>query len=196
MKLLQPNVWLEQAKSDEKASAAKQLNECHRRYFMQQAYEKSVKALGLAILTRNQKSDKPFASVLGDYFLNHHTPLTVLSESVTDDAKNDIKKRYPKKHEKLIKQLTTFRIQLKRRMLDKVDAKVEGIWKKIDATRPSKNSSKVSYRYPFLDGAIEIAPCAYNKWDAYQGSRTDVENAIKELFMRAGNAVKIAERAC
>jgi hypothetical protein len=180
--------------TDRKGAAAKGLSKCHTRYLLQQAYEKGLKALGIAMLSPKLLADKQFTSVLGDYFLHHHTPMTVLSESGDEDTVAELKRAFPKDWERLLKQLKTFRIELKRRLLDDSDDSLRRAWEKVDATRPSKDPTIVSYRYPFFDGDEQVAPASWQDWDDYQGPEATVGGAVDELLKRAGHAVTIAQR--
>jgi methylphosphotriester-DNA--protein-cysteine methyltransferase len=192
VKLLSPELWLKQARADEKASRAAGLTECHRRYLLQQAYEKGVKALALALLTTKQAKDKQFASALGECFLHHHTPVTVFSNK--DDAawEEELRAAYKGNWEKLLRELKTFRRALATEMGRESDNHIVDAWQKIDGTRPSKVIEAVSYRYPFIQPAYPdgIAPSEWNGWAAYQGEADHVRNAIATLLERAGQQVK------
>jgi hypothetical protein len=192
MKLLAPALWLEQARADRTAATTKGLKACHSRYLFQQAYEKSIKAFGIAILTKKQLNDRQFTSVLGDYFLHHHTPMTVLAASDDADITDALKRGYANTWSHLLKQLQTFRHELKRQLLDGVDDRMKRVWEKIDAKRPSKDPSIVSYRYPFFDPSKNkdpVAPASWWGWDAYQGTESLVHEAVNLLIQRAAYAV-------
>jgi hypothetical protein len=182
MKLLSPKLWFQQARADRDASKAAKISDCHKRYLLQQAYEKAIKALGLACMNEHQAKDKKIASALGDYFLHHHTPMTVFSSDDDAERLGEIQAAYPKFGENVHRQLKTIRMQIVTILRDGTDAKVVKIWEKIDATRPTKSIDSVSYRYPFVDpqNQLGIAPCAWTGWDAYQGPEQDVRDAVDE----------------
>ncbi|HEX7601229.1 MAG TPA: hypothetical protein VF316_06470 [Polyangiaceae bacterium] len=194
MKLLSPELWLRQAKADEAASRATgALAECHRRYFLQQAYEKAVKALALACLTRKQSKDKQLSSALGEHFLHHHTPWTVFSTK--DDAAwaDELRLAYGAHGPTLLRELKLLRQQVAVRMQDRADGRVVDAWKQIDGTRPRKAVDAVSYRYPFVDDAHVdgVAPKDWNGWSEYQGKEDVVRDAVAQLLRRAGDQVRI-----
>jgi methylphosphotriester-DNA--protein-cysteine methyltransferase len=192
VKLLSPELWLKQARADEKASRTAGLAECHRRYLLQQAYEKGVKALALACLTTKQAKDKQFASALGECFLHHHTPVTVFSNK--DDAawEEELRASYKGNWEKLLRELKTVRRTLATALGRESDKRIVDAWQKIDGTRPSKVIDAVSYRYPFIQDAYPdgVAPSEWNGWAAYQGEADHVRNAVVTLLERAGQQVK------
>jgi hypothetical protein len=198
MKLLSPDLWLQQAKADEAASRAKgALAECHRRYLLQQAYEKAVKALALACLTKKQRTNKRFASALGDCFLHHHTPWTVFSTMDDAEWKVSLLTAYDKDWAHLLKDLKALRNHVAARLQQGADAATVTAWKRIDATRPSKAADAVSYRYPFVDAKTDpegVAPSNWKGWTAYQGDEKSVREAVAELFRRAGVQIGIWKR--
>jgi hypothetical protein len=68
--------WLRQARADLDAcvKGREVLAECHRRYLLQQACEKGVKALGLVLWDERTADVATFAR----FFLHRHDPLTRL----------------------------------------------------------------------------------------------------------------------
>jgi hypothetical protein len=197
MKLLSPKLWLQQARADRDASRATKIGDCHKRYLLQQAYEKAIKALGLACMNEHQAKDKRIASALGDYFLHHHTPMTVFSSDDDAERLRELLADYPGFGATVHRQLKTIRTRILTILGDRTDAKIVKVWEKIDATRPTKSIDSVSYRYPFVDppkSSLGIAPCAWAGWDAYQGPEQDVRDAIDELIRRAGMQVGIWEK--
>ena len=196
MKLLAPELWLRQAKADAAASRVKgQLAECHRRYLLQQAYEKGVKALALACLTKKQGNKKQFASALGDCFLHHHTPFTVFSTKVDAEWAEELRQAYGRDWETLLKGLKVLRTEVAKRRQNGADAKTIAAWKKIDGTRPIKAVNAVSYRYPFVDPAQKfpegVSPADWSDWNSYQGVDVVARGAVAELLERAGRQVAI-----
>lgn len=192
MKLLSPELWLKQARADEKASRADGLDECHRRYLLQQAYEKGVKALALACLTSKQAKDKQFVSALGQCFLHHHTPVTVFSNKDDRAWEEELREAYSGSWEKLLRELKTVRNQLATLMGRESDTKTVHTWHKIDGTRPSKAVNAVSYRYPFTQVAYRdgVTSSDWDGWAAYQGEADQVRNSVNTLLDRAGQQVK------
>jgi len=70
--------WLRQADADLKAGQSRSNDalECHRRYWLQQACEKGIKALGI-ILWKGNLDDTDFRKE----FLHRHSPLKSLLDS-------------------------------------------------------------------------------------------------------------------
>lgn len=196
MKLLSPKLWLQQAKADRDASKATKIADCHKRYLLQQAYEKGIKALGLACMNEHQEKNKKITSALGDYFLHHHTPMTVFSSE--DDAERlaELQRDYPGFGETVHRQLKIIRTRIVTILRDGTNQKVVKTWEQIDATRPTKSLDSVSYRYPFVDAqSIDgIAPCAWTGWDGYQGQEQEVRDAVDELLKRSGMQVAVWEK--
>jgi hypothetical protein len=197
VKLLSPELWLQQAKADEAASRAKgPLAECHRRYLLQQAYEKAVKAFALACLAPKQRAKKQFASALGDCFLHHHTPMTVFATKDDADWADELRSAYGSSGAELVKELKALRNQVATRMKDGADTKTVEAWERIDGTRPTKAVDAVSYRYPFIDPAHPegVAPKDWRGWDSYQGSEDAVREAIADLLKRAGKQIAVWQK--
>jgi hypothetical protein len=160
--LQQAKVWLKQAKADLLAAlGAPAKPECHRRYWLQQAYEKALKSLAL-IMYSGQPSDPEFLT----HFLNH-SPLEALEQA------NKLSKRM----HSLARQVQRF-INLRREA-----ARL----RKIDATRPSNKDDQVSYRYPFRVGSELIAPADYDDWDSYQGEWLGVTSAVSNFIVAVSN---------
>jgi hypothetical protein len=150
----QVRTWIEQAEADLAASRAKAdgIRECHRRYWLQQSYEKSIKAYALMRWTGSAAQEREFAHL----FLLQHSPLKTVS-----DANAPLSKE----------------LHLLRR---EVLAFVHGLDNdkfllQIDATTPRNDPAEVSYRYPFISDGDYVPPAAYEAWDTYQGN---VEGAL------------------
>jgi hypothetical protein len=159
--------WMRQARADWEVGRATSGSECHRRYWLQQACEKGIKALGI-LLWKGQAADE---SRFRQYFLHQHSPLKELADNAAVDPK------FPKSLHLLVRQLET--------ELGKIDG--EDLLRKVDGIKQQRDASEVSYRYPFVDAAgTEIAPVDWktSDWDLYQGNFAGVVAAI-DRFLRA-----------
>ena len=137
--------------------------ECHRRYWLQQACEKGIKALGL-ILWRGPASDE---GVFRASFLHKHSPLKQLKSDPL----------LPKSLRLLLRALET--------ELERLDG--AGLLLKVDATTPRTDPTEVSYRYPFVDATgRDVAPVDWTSadWDAYQGNIAGLVASV-DRFLRA-----------
>src|SRR5258708_32602576 len=70
--------WLRQARADLSAGQMHGVASCHRRYWLQQACEKGVKALGLILWRGHATEEGQFRH----YFLGRHSPLKYLATEV------------------------------------------------------------------------------------------------------------------
>lgn len=160
--------WLRQANADLQAGRSEGSAECHRRYWLQQACEKGVKALALVLWNGPASDDGLFRA----HFLHSHSPLRRLEADLT------AKPALPRSLRRLLRQLET--------ELGAIDG--DGLLRKVDATTPTTDPTGVSYRYPFRDAVSgnEVAPTDWTstEWDAYQGNAAGVIAAI-ERFLRA-----------
>jgi hypothetical protein len=157
--------WLRQADEDLKAgqAAAGDASECHRRYWLQQACEKGIKALGI-ILWPNSIDDGNFKN----NFLHKHSPLKSLSENLKKD----------KSLFGLVRQIET--------EINKLEGR--DMIRKVDATTPTTDLTDISYRYPFIDNSGNIvAPVDYPDWDSYQGNAMGVANSIEKFLAKVRN---------
>lgn len=140
----------------------------HRRYWLQQACEKGIKALGLVLWTGSPADDGLFRA----HFLHNHSPFRRLEVDVR--AKPDL----PTSLRRLFRQIET--------ELSALDG--DGLLRKVDSTTPTTNPTGVSYRYPFHDGeeGEDVAPTDWTaaQWDAYQGNALGVAAAI-DRFLKA-----------
>jgi hypothetical protein len=128
--------WLRQAESDLNAARGGEPGapECHRRYWLQQACEKGIKALGVLLWRGRAEDTGRFRSD----FLHEHSPLKNLREP-----------GIPKSLALLLREIEV--------ELGKVDG--SGLLSRVDSTTPTTDPRDVSYRYPFIDPTRQlIAP--------------------------------------
>lgn len=157
----QVKAWVDQASADFDASCVRdeKIAERHRRYWLQQAYEKAIKAYALVRWSGgSQLVDADFRK----FFLSKHSPVTMI-ESVK---------------EPLSKELHLLRREVR--------AFVNGLQSKvllqIDATTPQQDPSKISYRYPFVLNDEYVAPSSFNGWDSYQGDEMAARAGVGQLL--------------
>jgi hypothetical protein len=158
--------WLRQARADLDAGTLDAAQECHRRYWLQQACEKGIKALGQILWNGPPSEDGRFRQ----HFLHKHSPLKQLAQKAAADP------ALPKSLHLLLRQLDA--------ELGKLDG--EGLLRRVDSTTPTTEPTDASYRYPFRDAAgNEVAPVDLRTadWDAYQGNALGVAAAI-DRFLR------------
>jgi hypothetical protein len=169
--------WLRQARADWTAGQVDGVSPCHRRYWLQQACEKGIKALGLIMWRGHANEEGQFRH----YFLGRHSPLRHLATEVADDP------AVPRSLRFLLRQL-----QAELRKLDGA-----GVLQRVDATTPTMDPTDVSYRYPFqsAEGA-DVAPIDWTDadWDGYQGNAAGVIGAI-DRFLRVVDNRRLAARA-
>jgi len=160
--------WLRQAHADLQAGRSEGSAECHRRYWLQQACEKSIKALGMMLWNGPAADEGLFRA----HFLHSHSPLQRLEADVGADP------ALPRSLQRLLRQIET--------ELSALDG--DGLLRRVDGTTPTTDPTGVSYRYPFHDAAKgeDVAPTDWTatEWDAYQGNATGAIAAI-ERFLRA-----------
>ena len=164
--------WLRQADCDLTAARVAEpgILECHQRYWLQQACEKGVKALGMLLWRTPSADDGCFRRE----FLHKHSPLRNLKETPG----------IPKSLISLLRELEA--------ELAKLDGR--GLLMKVDSTTPTFHPMDVSYRYPFEDSAGQvIAPADYERWDVYQGNIEGITAAIDRFLKAVRNRSK-AER--
>ena len=167
------SVRLRQASADLRAGGAQNADtaECHRRYWLQQACEKGIKALGTLIWNGPDQDESLFRKL----FLHQHSPLANLTLEAG---------KAPKSIRLLLRQVQS--------ELSAIDG--SGLLMKVDATTPSTALGTVSYRYPFQDPADTsrlIPPCDYPDWDAYQGNDVGVSSAVERLLRSVRNRVRL-----
>jgi hypothetical protein len=158
--------WIRQARADLDAGRREGEVECHRRYWLQQACEKGIKALGQILWKGSAADDGRFRQ----HFLHRHSPLKQLSQEVAADP------GLPKSLRLLLRQLDA--------ELGELDG--EGLLRKVDSTTPTTDPADASYRYPFRGPAGEdVAPVDWSSadWDTYQGNSVGVAAAI-DRFLR------------
>ena len=159
--------WLRQARADLEAGRGEGGQECHRRYWLQQACEKGIKALGVVMWNGPRADDGAFRG----HFLHKHSPLKQLATELGNDP------ALPKSLRLLLRQIDA--------ELSRLDG--EGLLRRVDGTTPTTDPTDVSYRYPFRDNAgKDVAPRDWTAadWDSYQGNAAGVASAI-ERFIRA-----------
>lgn len=170
----QVEAWLEQAEADLRAATATsaELQECHRRYWLQQSYEKSIKAYALMRWNGVAAEEKEFSRV----FLLQHSPLRVVSEVSTPLSKAMHLLR--REVESFVRSLDNAAILLK-----------------IDATTPRNDPAEVSYRYPFLHAGEYVPPARFEEWDSYQGNAQGAQAAVTRLLRAVKDELRIFARA-
>lgn len=173
-----PRSYLEQAKADFRVSQATHadLRACHTRYFLQQAYEKAIKAYMLAKLG---PEDSQVEHLLRDTILGSHSPLADFrpDEDLTELTDRLIRK-YPNHWQRGIKVLKTLRREAYGLLSGRRGANVLVL---LDATRQSIRADVPSYRYPFFQDGETIIPSRWENWDGYQGVLNEVVAAVSEL---------------
>lgn len=165
--------WIEQAEADLGAARVRDgaLAECHRRYWIQQSYEKAIKAFALMRWTGAAGDEAQFARL----FLLQHSPLKTVAEVDTPLSKP--------------LHLLARVVEAFVRGLDNA-----GMLLKIDATTPRNDPAEVSYRYPFVVDGEYRAPASYEDWDAYQGNVAGAEAAVGRLLGAVKEELKIFAR--
>ncbi len=164
--------WLIQADADLKASEAhaEGIYESHRRYWLQQAYEKAMKAWGLMKWRFNAADEARFHQV----FMRRHSPF--LSIDTTNAP--------PKSIHLLQREAGVFVRRLAYR----------DVLMKLDATTPELDETQVSYRYPFLEDGNHVAPSLYEHWDAYQGEAGEVGRSVRRFIQEVRGELAIFRR--
>jgi HEPN domain-containing protein len=165
--------WLAQAEADLRAARAEHADvaECHRRYWIQQSYEKAIKAYAI-IRWRGHPTDEQFRKE----FLRRHSPLKGVEPGKASLSKN---------LHVLARDVGTFV-----RGLDNAELLL-----KIDDTETSADPAKVSYRYPFYGSDARLAaPCVYDGWDGLLGNREGATAAVDRLIRAVRNELKVAAR--
>lgn len=157
----QVDAWIEQAQADLFAARvqAEGVAECHRRYWIQQSYEKAIKAYALVRWAGPSSDEGEFSR----QFLLQHSPLKTLSTVGSPLSKA---------------------LHLLRR---EVLAFVNGldnaaVLLQIDATTPRNSPSEISYRYPFEHRGEYVSPASYDGWDVYQGNAMGACAAVSRLI--------------
>ena len=164
--------WIRQARADLGAGCSLAGEECHRRYWLQQACEKALKAFGL-ILWHGPEDD----SVLRRRFLLQHSPLSVLA------AEPDL----PKPLRALVREI---KAELGQMDNGKLLLQLEG-------TTPTTNATDVSYRYPFVDtdgNARAPADWTATDWNAYQGNAQGLSAALSRFLDRIERRRRLSRR--
>ncbi len=166
--------WLRQAEEDLRAAEAdaEGVSENHKRYWLQQSYEKAIKAWGLMKWRHDADDEAQFHHV----FLRRHSPFLYM-----DNTNAPLPK-------------TIHLLQREARAFVNGFA-YSAVLIKIDATTPEFDETKVSYRYPFLVGEEHIAPSNYDAWDAYQGEWGEVRRSVRNFIRDVRAEFAIFRRA-
>jgi hypothetical protein len=177
------DIWIAQARADLEASRVNTGYECHQRYWLQQACEKGIKALGIVIWRPESSLDGLFRK----YFLHKHSPIAQLRHDLNGSSDPD-----------LVKNSRRFTLLLKQLEADL--GKLDGgtLLLKVDSTTPTPSPTDVSYRYPFRDSTKNlVAPRDWTTtdWDAYQGNAMGIERTIKRFLREVENQYRVSKRA-
>jgi hypothetical protein len=153
--------WVQQAEADLQASraTAESLGECHRRYWIQQSYEKAIKAYAMMRWAGTPAEEAEFTRL----FLLQHSPLKNVSTAGAP---------LPKALHLLLREVLAFVLGLDNSEL----------LLKIDATTPRNDPAEISYRYPFIVDGDYIAPISFDEWDGYQGNGAGAQAAVTRLL--------------
>lgn len=174
-----PRSYVEQAKADSRVAHVKHedVRSCHTRYFLQQAYEKAIKAYMLAKLGTEHVNVE---HILRDTILGSHSPLADFRpEEDLTELQERLTRQYPDHWQRGIKVLKTLRREAYGLLNGRPTANV---LVRLDATRQSIRADVPSYRYPFFRGGEAITPSRWEGWDDYQGSFDDVAKAVEDLL--------------
>lgn len=166
--------WVEQAEADLQAATAESssLRECHRRYWLQQSYEKSIKAYALMRWKGTPADEREFTKV----FLLQHSPLKAMSDVSTPLSKATHLLR--REVEAFVRSLDNAALLLK-----------------IDDTTPRNDPTEVSYRYPFLRDGSYVPLASFDGWDAYQGNAQGARAAVERLLRAVKGELRTFARA-
>lgn len=165
--------WLRQARADLDAcvgTGRDALAECHRRYLLQQACEKGMKALGLVLWDERTADVASFHQ----FFLRRHDPFSRLRAQ----------EGLPRSLWALLRQIDA--------ELGTIDN--AALLRQVDGTSPSTDPTDVSYRYPFVHsqtGSV-VAPVDVptDQWDVYQGNEMGVSRAVGRLLDRVEGRIR------
>jgi len=167
------SAWLAQAEADLNAARVEDARfaECHRRYWIQQGYEKAIKAYAL-IRWNGSSRDLRFRMD----FLLKHSPLKSIGATAS-----------------LTKELYLLGREVESFVRGLGDA---GLLMKIDDLETSSRPDQVSYRYPFRlqGGAAELPPSEYSDWEACLGNRMGSTAAVERLIRKVRGELRIARR--
>lgn len=186
-----PRSYLEQAKADFRVSQVKHadVRACYTRYFLQQAYEKAIKAYMLAKLGQEHAN---IELILRDTILGSHSPLADFRpQQDLTELEERLMRQYPDHWQRGIKVLKTLRREAYNVLVGRRGANV---LVQIDATRQSIRADVPSYRYPFFSGTETVVPLSWDGWDGYQGPFDDVVVAVRDLLDTVGLTVGTSGR--
>jgi hypothetical protein len=171
----QVRTWIQQAEADLRAARvdASDLRPCHQRYWLQQSYEKAIKAYALMRWNGDVNQEPQFNRL----FLLQHSPIKTVTETDTPLSKS---------------------LHLLRREVQSfIQGDLAGVAAsllKIDATTPRHDPEEVSYRYPFLEDGEYVAPAVYEGWDGYQGNLLSASGAVERLLQAVKDELKLFSR--
>jgi HEPN domain-containing protein len=159
-------------------AGAAEIRENHRRFWLQQAYEKALKAWAILDFRSRDASE---AMAFEKVYLLGHSPL------------------YRFQHPNLEKHVNISRVlsrSLRTFLNRSLTAEDIRILETIDAMVPSDDPSVVSYRYPFLDPGSQalIAPSDFTAWDEIQGTHVQVGSTLRRLIRKVNDYAIISGR--
>jgi HEPN domain-containing protein len=162
---------------------------CHTRYFLQQAYEKAIKAYMLAKLGQEHANVE---LILHDTILGSHSPLfDFRPQEDLAELEERLIRQYPDHWQRGIMVLKTLRREAYNVLMCRRGA---NMLVQIDATRQSIRANVPSYRYPFFSNDETIVPLSWDGWDVYQGPLDDVIAAVRDLLDTVGLTVGTSGR--
>ncbi|MGM0578169.1 MAG: hypothetical protein ACQEXJ_20760 [Myxococcota bacterium] len=171
---------MDQARADLRAARCTDdaVAECHRRYWLQQAYEKALKAYLVAQVGKRERHE--VLLIVRDTILGSHSPLTDFPRGVDlDDLKARLEQAYPDDWQRGLRLVELLRRHAHAFVTNRRGH--EALYK-LDDTRPSIAARYPSYRYPFFDGGKSVAPAKWRGWTGYQGPEEEVAGAVEELI--------------
>ncbi len=172
----QVRTWLHQAEADLAAAQvnAQGIKECHQRYWIQQCFEKALKAYALILFNGSDAEDAALCKLLS------HSPMKRLEEHA-DDPQSNLPNMLERKH-----------LWVLRREVEAFVGSLDNatFLKKIDALEPTHQNDNVSYRYPFMADDGYVAPAAFADWRLHLGDLMGAIAAVKTLVSEVGAAYK------
>ncbi len=164
----QVSPWIRQAEADLAAARVESdgIAECHRRYWIQQSYEKAIKALAFTLLGGTDDENKALRQLLS------HSPLKLLAERIVD-PKTPLPKTLDRK-----------RLRLLKRDLDAFVRRLDNakFLEKVDDLEPTPHDEDPSYRYPFMAGGEYLPPIDFQDWELHLGGIAGAISAVQRLI--------------